>query len=280
MSTIRAALQAASHVLATSSPSARLDAEILLAHVLSAPRSLVIAEGQRVLTDAERATFEQLIERRAALEPVAYLVGRREFFGLDFMVDWRVLVPRPETELIVELALRRLQARGLDDPLIADIGTGSGCLAVTLAALLQRARVYAVDLSRDALEVARANAERHGVADRVLLLNGAGCAPLPETVDLLVSNPPYTVLDEVDENVRRWEPQEALDGGADRGFAIPAEILRESSRYLRPRGSLLMEIGAWQGEQAQTLGRELFPTARIAVERDLAGLERVLAIDT
>lgn len=280
MTTIRMALQKATQDLAGQSPTARLDAEVLLAHVLGFPRATLLAEGSTDLTAAQLQTFGEQIERRAALEPIAYLVGHKEFYGLDFIVDQRVLVPRPETELIVDLA-RAWEARRPPRPLlIADIGTGSGCLAVTLAYHLPDAYVYAVDLSTDALAVAQLNVVRHGVMDRVELLHGAGCAPLPQPVDLLVSNPPYTVLAEVDENVRRWEPHLALDGGGARGFDLPAHLLHEMPPHLKAGGAVFMEIAAWQGPIAQQTAQALFPHAKIAIHKDLAGLDRTLAIES
>lgn len=281
MTTIRDALHAAQQALADRSPSPRLDAEVLLAHVLGVERVYLLAEGRITITPEQEAAFRALIHRRAELEPVAYLVGHKAFYGLDFVVDPRVLVPRPETELIVDLALRWAgQRRAYDStPLtIADIGTGSGCLAVTLAHHLPDASVYAVDLSVDALAVARINAEQHSLTNRIVLLHGAGCTPLPQPVDLLVTNPPYTILAEVDENVRRWEPHLALDSGGADGFTIPAQLLRELPPYLRSGALVLMEIGAWQGAQARSTAAAVFPQARITIHQDLAGHDRTLEI--
>lgn len=281
MITIHEALGAAKATLNPHSPSARLDAEVLLAQLLGVSRAWLIAEGQRMLTDDQQAAFEQLIARRAAGEPVAYIVGHREFYGYEFVVDRRVLVPRPETELLIDLALGWAARRSATSPLlIADIGTGSGCIAVTLALKLPTARVFAVDLSADALEVAKLNVARHGVGDRVALLHGAGCAPLPSPVDLVASNPPYTLLAEVDANVRQWEPQLALDGGGSDGFDLPLRLLAETRSSLRPRGAVVMEIAAWQGALARSSAQELFPSAQVSVHCDLAGLDRTLLIET
>jgi release factor glutamine methyltransferase len=279
MITLRQSLQAATAALAEQSPSPRLDAEVLLAHVLNVTRAYILAEGQRELTAAEQAAFQALIERRAALEPVAYLTGRKEFYGLEFVVDRRVLVPRPETELLVDLALA-WAARYHGALSIADIGTGSGCLAVTLAVKLPQSRVFAVDLSSDALALARSNVERHMVAERTTLLHGDGCTPLPEPVALIVSNPPYTILDHVDENVRRWEPHTALDGGGPQGFDLPARLLPQFQHCLKPQGAAIIEIGAWQGELARQVAAQIFDGARITIHQDLAGLDRVLMIET
>lgn len=280
MTTIQAALQQATARLAPGSASPRLDAEVLLAHVLGLSRARLLAESQQPLALEQQATFGALIDRRTALEPVAYLTNHKAFYGRDFYVDRRVLVPRPETELLIELA-RTWASTVLIQPLsIADIGTGSGCLAVTLALELPQAQVFAVDLSAEALAVAAINVELHAVAGRVTLLHGDGCTPLPQPVNLIVANPPYTVLDEIDENVRRWEPHLALDGGAQRGFAAVERLLRQMPGALQPHGAALIEIGAWQGAQAIAAARRIFGGATAQIHRDLAGLERVLAVQT
>lgn len=276
--TVAQALAWASSTLAGSSPSARLDAELLLAHTLGWSRARVLAEGRSELDVAQQARFAALIERRAALEPVAYLVGQREFYGLVFEVTPAVLVPRPETELLVERALE--QARRLPpEAEIADIGAGSGAIAVALAVHLPQARISAVDLSPEALVVAARNAARHGVADRVRLLQGDLLVPLEGPVDLLVSNPPYTVLSEIDEGVRRHEPHLALDGGPD-GLDLYRRLLAAAPPLLRPAGALLLEIGATQAEAVVALARLYFPHARVTVEQDLAGRDRVVTIAT
>ena len=272
------ALAWASSALAGSSPSARLDAELLLAHTLGWSRARVLAEGRVELDPAQQARFAALVARRAALEPVAYLVGQREFYGLVFEVTPAVLVPRPETELLVERALD--QARSLPpDAQIADIGAGSGAIAVALAVHLPQARISAVDLSPEALAVAGRNAARHGVAGRVRLLQGDLLAPLDAPVDLLVSNPPYTVLAEIDEGVRRHEPHLALDGGLD-GLGLYRRLLAAAPPLLRPGGVVLLEIGATQAEAVSALARMHFPHARVTVEQDLAGRDRVVTIAT
>jgi release factor glutamine methyltransferase len=281
--TVAQALQSATHRLARASPTPRLDAEVLLAHVLRTSRTHVLMESQRHLSPKQLAAFEAVVERRAGLEPVAYITGHKEFYGLDFVVDRRVLVPRPETELLVELALGWARRQVYVDEAalaIADIGTGSGCLAVTLALHLPQAQIWAVDVSTDALDVARLNAARHGVAERIIWLHGAGCAPLPQPVALIVSNPPYTVLAAVDPSVRHWEPHLALDGRGPHGFEVAAQLIRQLPAHLQPRGAALIEIGAWQGPLALETAREVFPDARITLRPDLAGHDRVLMIET
>jgi release factor glutamine methyltransferase len=276
--TIAQLLTSATSDLSATSPSPRLDAELLLAHALGWPRARLLAE-RAYAPDAERAAaFAALVDRRAALEPVAYLTGRKEFFGLELEVSPATLVPRPETELLVELALaeaRRLAARTGPALTIADVGTGSGAIAVALAAHLPAATVYATDLSAAALAVAERNVARHGLAGRVRLLHGDLLAPLPAPVDLVVGNPPYTVLAEVEPNVRAHEPWLALDGGPD-GAAVYRRLAATLPPHLRPGGAALLEIGSWQGELVAGLLREALPGAAVAVHRDLAGLDRVV----
>jgi release factor glutamine methyltransferase len=270
-------LREAAEALAPTSPTPRLDAELLLAHALGWPRARLLAERAHAPSPQEAASFAAMVARRAALEPVAYIVGHKEFYGLDFFVDQRVLVPRPETELLVELALAAASRLTPHAPrlLIADIGTGSGAIAVALAAHLPEATVYATDLSADALAVAARNVERHGLAGRVALLHGDLLAPLPGPVDLIVSNPPYTVLAEVEPNVLAHEPHLALEGGPD-GAAVYRRLLAAAPRYLRPGDALLLEIGAWQGELVAGLLREALPSASVTVHQDLAGRDRVV----
>ena len=291
-STIAQYLAWADERLRDTSATPRLDAELLLAYALGWGRARLIAEGRQMVDEDRAAVFRGLVERRAELEPVAYLVGHKEFYGLDFLVDRRVLVPRPETELLVDLALAFARRRTNDQRpttsganaarrsslAIVDVGTGSGCIAAALAAHLADAAILAVDSSADALAVARQNVDRHGVADRVRLVQGDLLEPLGEAVDLIVSNPPYTILDQIDPGVRRHEPRGALDGGPD-GLTIYRRLLAQAPDKLRPGGALLLEIGATQGADVADLARPHFPNANIRVHKDLAGLDRVVAID-
>jgi release factor glutamine methyltransferase len=260
------------------SPTARLDAEVLLAHVLQTTRTRLIASLDAPLANSAHARLDDLVARRAELEPVAYLIGEREFYGLPLYVDRRVLVPRPETEMLVDLAVAAGTRRSTNHTLeVADIGTGSGAIAIAVAANLPHAHVWAVDLSEAALEVARVNIERHGLGDRITLLQGNGLQPLPEPVDLLLSNPPYTTPETIDENVRRYEPHLALDGGSG-GLQVIRELLKTAPRYLKG-GTLLMEIGAWQGNVVKALAAASFPDATITIHRDLAGLDRMIEVE-
>jgi release factor glutamine methyltransferase len=294
--TIAAALAWAVARLHESSPTARLDAELLLAYALGWTRAQVLAESRAGLTLAQARTFGVLVGRRADLEPVAYLTGHREFYGLDMLVDRRVLVPRPETELLVELAIEFMRRRMTSEPVpaspgsdradtsdpsrfvIADIGTGSGCIAAALAAHLPDVRLIATDISAEALDVARANLELHGLRSRVELREGDLLDVLDEPVDLLVSNPPYTVLDQIDEGVRRHEPRLALDGGPD-GLDLYRWLIARAPDLLRPGGALFLEIGAEQGMAVAKLARMVFHHAEITVHQDLAGRNRVVSVE-
>ncbi len=230
---------------------ARLEAQVLLAHVMGCARIELVARSDEQPTDAERAAFKDLIRRRVDGWPVAYLVGRREFYLLPFEVSPAVLIPRPETETLVLEALRLL--KGKPAPRVLDLGTGSGCVAVSVAHQCRPAAVTAVDVSPDALEVARRNAARHGVADRVTFLRGDLFAPLPtdSAFDLIVSNPPYVTPAELAglaPEVRDHEPRVALDGGPD-GLAFYRRIAADAGRFLAPGGSVLVEVG-WTQDAA------------------------------
>ncbi len=273
--TIQHALRAATAQLRAVSETARLDAELLLAHTLGWSRAKVVAERDYPLTPEQQATFAALVARRAEREPVAYLIGRREFFGLELQVDRRVLIPRPETEVLVELAIAEARRYG-DAPItIADIGVGSGAIAIALAMHLPRATLYGVDLSAGALEVAAANIARYHLQDRITLLEGDLLAPLPGPVNMIVSNPPYTILNEIDEGVYRHEPHLALDGGPD-GLDCYRRLIAAAPAYLTPRGAILLEIGAWQAAAVVHLLHVALPQAEVGVQRDLAGRDRVV----
>ncbi len=275
--TVRSLLAWAMDLLRPASTTPRLDAELLLAHVLGWSRARLIAEGTAVLAAHELAAFQQLVARRAAQEPVAYLIGHREFYGLDLLVDARVLVPRPETELAVDMALAVAAELGSATmPLcIADIGTGSGAIAIALAMHLPTARIYATDASADALAVATENVARHHVEQQVILLQGDLLTPVPEPLHLIVSNPPYTLLDQIDPDVYRYQPHLALDGGPD-GLALYRRLAAQLPGYLHPHGAVVLEIGAWQAADVVALLAAALPQAQITVHRDLAERDRVV----
>ncbi len=263
---------------------ARLDAEVLLAEACGTDRAGLFARlHQPVPADALRR-FRAFARRRATREPLQYVIGRQEFWSRDFVVTRDVLIPRPETELLVELTLRMRAGGGTEgaptgrDPLRrCDVGTGSGCLAVTLACELPDAEVWALDVSAAALQVAVLNARRLGVADRVRVVRSDLLDAVEgECFDLIVSNPPYVRSDEICTLQREleWEPRGALDGGAD-GLDVIRRLLPEARAHLGPAGVLLMEIGAEQAPAVGKLARAA-GFATVAIRLDEAGLPRVL----
>lgn len=260
--------------------SPRLDAELLLAHVLNMNRAALFAWPERRLTLKELTRYRDLVARRAAREPLAYILGYREFFGLDFEVGPDVLIPRPETELLVEQALRLARVR--PSPVrIADVGAGSGAIAVALAVHLPEAIVFALDRSPAALAVTARNAGRHGVSERIHLRLGDLLEPLSETLDLIVANLPYVTTAEwetLPPEIRDHEPRSALDGGPD-GLSFIRRLLETAAPHLRPDGAILVEIGAGQGQSVLDLAARHFPQARVELVRDYAGLDRVVIVD-
>lgn len=257
--------------------SPRLEAEILLAHVLGCKRIDLYVRSEDVPTDAQRAAFKDLIKRRVEGCPVAYLVGRREFFQLDFEVSPAVLIPRPETEFLVMEALRLLKTANA--PRVLDIGTGSGCIALSIAHRHQSAQVTAVDVSSDALAIAERNAKKHGLADRVRFLKSDLFDALAgEKFDLIASNPPYIAASEfagLARDVRDFEPRLALDGGAD-GLAVYRRLIAQAPAYLGAGGYLLLEIGATQEEPVRQLLDATGSFSEVAVHSDGQKLPRVV----
>lgn len=266
------------HLKSHGSESPRLDAEILLAHARGCPRIQLYTNYDEPLTDAQRATMRDLIKRRAAAEPVAYLVGHREFFGLDFQVSKDVLIPRPDTETLVVDAIEWLNPQ--EAPRVLDIGTGSGCIAVSLAVNCPNAKVTAIDLSPVALDMARSNGDRHKVADRICWQLGDLFAPLKEgeTFELIASNPPYIASAEIETlsaDVRLHEPRSALDGGPD-GLAIIRRLIAEAPQHLAPGGKLLLEISEEQAEAVTQLLTANGHYDDVVVLKDLSKQPRVV----
>jgi release factor glutamine methyltransferase len=253
-----------------------LEGEILLRHVFGLSRTQLYLDFNRELGKAGEAVLQSLMTRRLRGEPSAYITGHREFYGLDFYVDQRVLIPRPESELLVEKAIKLAQGHTISD--VADIGTGCGAIAISLAVNLPGARIYATDISAPALEVARSNCQRHGVADRIYLLHGDMLDPLPEPVDLIVANLPYVGEAELSRaGTLGFEPSLALNGGPD-GVAEIRRLCYQVGEKLRPGGCLLLEIGQGQGEAVTALLRRLFPSAEIGVTFDFSGIDRVVSL--
>lgn len=275
--TLKQALACAREILTSHKiDDARIESELLLRHALNITRIQLYLSLENELGPEQEATYLDLVGRRAKSEPTAYIIRNREFYGLDFYVDSRVLIPRPESEILVEKALEF--ARNHPVHTIADIGTGCGAIAICLAINLPTVRIFSTDLSADALDVARFNCEKHKVVDRIKLIQGDLMEPLHEPVDLIVSNMPY--VRKVDLPVMEtagFEPALALDGGVS-GLDKISQLCYQASDKLRPNGCLLLEIGAGQKEAVVGLLQGLFPSATIAVTKDLGGIERVVSL--
>jgi release factor glutamine methyltransferase len=263
----------------------RLSAELLLSHVLGVPRIKLYTDYDRELEPGQLGQYRALVKRAAEDEPIAYLTGRAHFFNLEFEVTRDVLIPRPDTETLVEnvLQLARITA-GLEAPRVLDLCTGSGCVAAAIAHHLKRAIVHATEKSAAAAEVARRNVERLGLGDRVHVEVGDLFEPIARLVDaqpfdLIVANPPYIASDQIarlDRSVREYEPLEALDGGVD-GLQIHRRILAEAPQRLMPGGRIFLEIAFDQGAAALEMIRAHDAFEEPRVLRDHAGKDRVLA---
>lgn len=261
---------------------ARLEAELLLAHALGTTRTYLLARLGEPLDANIAAHFAAMVARRAKHEPLAYILGHQEFYGLDFVVDRRVLIPRPETELLVERALDILEHAPWLEPAIADIGTGSGAIIISIATRVARGRFIAVDISHEALEIARINAERLSVAPRIEFCEGDLVDPLREPVDLLVANLPYIPLGRAKElplEIRHFEPRMATIAGLE-GLSQVRRLLSSVSGKLARGARILLEISEEQGKDALELARARFPLAEIELHQDLEGLDRLIEIRT
>ena len=288
MPNLRSVIQATHRTLESAGiPDARLEAEVMVMDVMRMPRQAIFAEQESQVAAQQESQLAAIVERRLTREPLAYILNYREFYGVNLLVNSDVLIPRPETETLVEhalfMALMGMESREL---VIADVGTGTGAIAVNLAIHLPAARIYAIDAYDATLDVAAYNVRMHNVADRVTLLKGDLLEPLPEPVDVIAANLPYlptaripTLQPEV-----QWEPSAALDGGAD-GLDLIRRLITQAAMpsgsgddRLKPHGVILLEMDPEQMDEAQRLASEQFPDAEITVEPDLAGRERVLSV--
>jgi release factor glutamine methyltransferase len=287
--TIAAALSSGARSLtAAGVPEARREAGSLLSIVTGRARAFLLTHDDELLRPEQLSAYERAVGRRAAGEPLQYIRGSQEFYGLDFEVTPDVLIPRPETELLVETALELL--RGTPSPLFCDVGTGSGCVAVSLLNERGDARGVAVDISAAALAVARRNTARHGVSHRLELLEsdcfdaladriGAELSTAAPRFDLIASNPPYVAeeaLDTLQREVRDYEPRSALTPGGD-GLSIIRRLVSESPRFLKPGGCLVLEIGYDQHERVAALADPGVWTPP-DIRPDLQGIPRVVAL--
>lgn len=275
-------LQGAQALRKAGVPEARREASSLLGFVLSRDRTFLISHAENLIDDQDLNDFQNLIRRRADGEPLQYLTSSQDFYGLDFKVTPDVLIPRPETELLVETALRLIS-----DPqsavFLCDIGTGSGCIAISLLHERPGARAIALDVSPSAIRVAEENANRHSVNDRITFVLSDCFQSLPpgtQAFDLIVSNPPYVsaeALDGLQREVRDHEPRIALTPGGD-GLSIIRRLIAEASEFLKPDGFMLLEIGFDQAAAIEALIRQSTTWKLLGIEPDLQGIPRVVVL--
>jgi len=263
-------------------PDARLEAEVALMNVLRIPRQDIFSQQESEVTPQQEQALEEILARRQKREPLAYILGYKEFYGINLLVNPNVLIPRPETEFLVEHTLfMALMGMESADLVIADIGTGTGAIAINLGIHLPSARVYAIDNFDPVLDVTSYNVRSHNVTDRVTLLKGNLLEPLPEPVDVIVANLPYIPSDRIPtlQPEIQWEPQTALDGGND-GLDLIDQLLNQAAEgKLKPHGVIILEIDPEQFEPVKQLASQLFPESDITVEKDLAQMDRMLIIN-
>ena len=302
MNTIRDILNwAAEYLKSLNIPSDRLDSEVLLSFILKKDRTYLYTNSEKPILPEEHKKFKELIERRGRREPLSYITGEKEFWSLKFKVSRDTLIPRPETEILVQAVLdiikypsppplpigERIKVRGIK---ILDIGTGSGNIAVSIAKESPESHVFTVDKSNSALSVAKENAIIHNVAGRITFLKGDLCIPFnppsPPFVkggkeglfDIIVSNPPYIPTGDIEglmPEVMDWEPRWALDGGKD-GLEIVRKIIKDAPLFLKSKGFLAMEIGFGQSEEVSRIISETDKFHNIKTIKDLSGIERVV----
>jgi release factor glutamine methyltransferase len=263
------------------STSARLDAELLVAHALQLRRIDLYLQFDRPLRDDELESMREMVRRRGHGEPVAYITGAREFYGREFGITRDVLIPRPETETLVQVALDhvRVVADGRSVLRVADLGTGSGCIAVTLVCELPDIRLTATDVSGAALEVARANASRHGVSERITFVETSWADAVDGPIDIVVSNPPYVTPDELadtERDVRAFEPEVSLLGGED-GLQAYRALLESIRDRMKAESALFVEVDPRRGEAVLELMQATLPGSSTALHADLTGRARVAA---
>ena len=277
------ALQQSAHTLSLNGiDDSHTEARMLLGHITKLSPVQIYTQPERTLSQEQESNLQELVERRLCHEPAAYIVNHREFYGIDFYVDSRVLVPRPETELLVDTAIEFASSTYLARPLlIADIGTGCGAIAVSLALNLPHSQIYATDVSPLALEVARLNCKSHNVTDRIILLQGNLLEPLPESVDILVANLPYiksSELANLSPEIIQFEPRIAIDGG-ENGLDYIRQLLEQAEGRINTNGCILLEIGQNQEKDLSNLIRSLLKKVNFVFISDLNGIKRVVKID-
>ena len=261
-------------------PDARLEAEVLVMNVMRMARQNIFGEQDTEVSEEQQAALDELLERRYNREPLAYLLGQREFYGINVMLTPAVLIPRPETEGLVEHALfMALMGMESTELIIADVGTGSGAIAINLAIHLPAAKIFAVDVADEVLDVAAFNIRAHGVSERVTLGIGDLLEPVPEPIDLIVANLPYIPTDRIStlQPEVQQEPALALDGGPD-GLDLIRRLLTQAESKLKDSGIILLEMDPDQISVVQELALQHFPEGSTSVEQDLAGMDRILTI--
>jgi release factor glutamine methyltransferase len=256
-----------------------LESVLILSHTLGKTKEWVLAHPEAQVVQEEEHLFFSLLERRAKREPLPYVLGQVEFYGITLKIDRRALIPRPETELLVEKALD--WARSLPSLTIADVGTGSGAVAIALALHLgEKGLVYGLDSSPQALELAQENAALNRVEKRIVFLLSDLLSALKRPVDLIVANLPYVPSAQLEKLAPelQWEPREALDGGPD-GLESIRKLLSQAPSYLKRGGAILLEVGPGQARKVKALARKAFPHARISSFPDLRGIMRVVMVE-
>lgn len=281
MAILREVLQQTHQTLESSDiPDARLEAEVMVMNVMRMPRQDIFSHQENEVSPQQERDLAQIVERRRLREPLAYILEYKEFYGVNLLVTSDVLIPRPETETMVEHALfMSLMGMETTELVIADVGTGTGAIAINLAIHLPAARIYAVDVADPVLDVASYNIRSHNVADRVTLCKGDLLEPLPEPVDLIVANLPYipsgrisTLQPEV-----QWEPRAALDGGAD-GLDLIGRMLSQAPAKLKEHGIILLELDPEQVPAVEELAGRYLPEATTSIEQDLSHQDRIFVI--
>lgn len=261
-------------------PDARLEAEVLVMNVMRMARQNIFGEQDTEVSRQQQTALDGLLDRRYNREPLAYLLGQREFYGINVMLTPAVLIPRAETEGLVEHALfMALMGMESTDMTIADVGTGSGAIAINLAIHLPAAKIFAVDVADEVLDVAAFNIRAHGVSERVILGIGDLLEPVPEPIDLIVANLPYIPTDRIStlQPEVQQEPALALDGGPD-GLDLIRRLLTQAESKLKDSGIILLEMDPNQIPVVQELALQHFPEGSTSVEQDLASMDRILTI--
>ncbi|MBN1370276.1 MAG: peptide chain release factor N(5)-glutamine methyltransferase [Dehalococcoidaceae bacterium] len=248
-----------------------LESEVLLRHILNISRAQLYMSLHDAITQQDWQSLQCMVERRLAGEPVAYIISKKEFYNLELFVDKRVLIPRPETEILVEEALNI--AQGIESPVICDLGTGSGAIAIAIAHNNPAAELLAIDSNPECLDVAAINIHALGLDGRIILLHGNLLEPLEKTTDIICANLPYVKHSDIDNNT--FEPVNSLDGGIN-GLDVIQILIKDYYRYLNPGGRLLIEIGDGQEAAVKTFLGRYTPSVAVLSRRDLSGIVRMI----